>query len=131
MGFIGYAVQRGMGPGQVLVRIFLNCDEKPLAELPTIPEPVTLRPPEAIHFLHAVDVVFDHKGDRCRFRGLDTISAVRKFNRLLGSLDERAREHNRDPNTMFRSSDEFLAVLARVKNVRQFSPDIPGLFLSG
>ncbi len=131
MGFIGYIAKRGVASGQDLVRIFLNCDEKPLTGAPTIPEPVTLRPPEAIHFLHAVDVIFDHKGDGCRLRGLDTVSAVRKFNRLLGSLDGRARKQNRDPNTMFRSSDEFLAVLARVKNVRQFSPDIPGLFLSG
>lgn len=121
VGFIGYAVKRSVAPRQDLVRIFINCEEKPATERAELPEPRNLRPPANIRFLHVVDVLFDRHGEGCRLRGLDTISAMRKFNRFLGSLVERAREQKRDPNGIFRSVEDLLGVLARVKNVRRFS----------
>ncbi|MFQ5818253.1 MAG: hypothetical protein ACE5H2_09920 [Terriglobia bacterium] len=122
MGFIGYAARRQVAPDQDLVRIFLNCEEKPATEPMPLADPQDLRPPEDIRFLHAVDVVFDRRQNECRLRGLDTLSAVRKFNRFLGSLAERAREQGQDPNSVFESADNLLATLARVKNARRFSP---------
>ncbi len=90
-----------------------------------MPDPQDLRPPEGIGFLHAVDVIFEPGKSGCRLRGLDSLSAVRKFNRFLGSLSERAREQHWDPNSVFDSADSLLATLARVKNSRQFLPESP------
>lgn len=122
MGFIGYSARRPFAPGQELIRIFINCQEKPGGDAVPLPDPQDLRPPATIRFLHAVDVIFDRERGECRLRGLDTLSAVRKFNRLLGSLAERAREQRQDPNSVFDSADSLLATLARVKNGRRFSP---------
>lgn len=122
MGFIGYAARRQVTPGQDLVRIFLNCEEEPPADSQPLPEPRDLRPPAGIRFLHAVDVIFEPSQGGCSLRGLDTLSAVRKFNRFLGSLSERAREQHQDPNSVFGSPESLLATLARVKNSRDFSP---------
>lgn len=69
----------------------------------------------------SVDVTFDRQGRECRLRGLDSLSAVRKFNRFLGALSERAREQHQDPNSVFESAEDLLATLARVKNARNFS----------
>ncbi len=121
MGFIGYAARRQAAPDQDWVRIFINCEEKPATDSQLLPDPQDLRPPEGIRFLHAVDVVFDRRQNECRLRGLDTLSAVRKFNRFLGSLSERAREQRQDPNSVFDSAENLLATLARVKNARNFS----------
>lgn len=121
MGFIGYAARREFASGQDLVRIFINCEEEPAIDSRTVPEPQELRPPRGIRFLHAVDLIFDHQGKECRLRGLDSLSATRKFNRFLGSLAERAREQRQDPNSVFASADNLLATLARVKNSRFFS----------
>ena len=121
MGFIGYAARRHLAPQQDLVRIFINCEEKPARDSAALPDPQDLRPPASIRFLHAVDVSFDRQRGECRLRGLDTLSAVRKFNRFLGSLAEGAREQRQDPNSVFDSADTLLATLARVKNARRFS----------
>ncbi len=126
MGFIGYATRRQAAPDQDWVRIFINCEEKPATDSQLLPDPQDLRPPAGIRFLHAVDVVFDRRQNECRLRGLDSLSAVRKFNRFLGSLSERAREpesgeQRQDPNSVFDSADNLLATLARVKNARNFS----------
>jgi hypothetical protein len=121
MGFIGYAARKPFAPGQDVVRIFLNCEEKAAPDLRRLPEPTELRPPESICFLHAVDVIFDRQRREPSLRGLDSLSATRKFNRFLGALAERAREQRQDPNSVFASADNLLATLARIKN-SQFFP---------
>jgi len=121
VGFIGYAARRAFAPGQDLVRIFINCEEKPAPEPVALPDPLDLRPPEGVRFLHSVDVIFDRQEEEPRLRGLESLSAVRKFNRFLGALAERAREQRQDPASIFESVDNLLATLARIKNSRDFS----------
>lgn len=121
MGFIGYAARNEVSPGQDLVRIFINCEDAPPAEPAPLPDPQDLRPPAGIRFLHAVDVIFDRQQGECQLAGLDSLSAVRKFNRFLGALSERAREQRQDPNSVFDSAQSLLATLARIKNSRRFS----------
>lgn len=123
MGFIGYAARRDVGPGRDLVRIFLNCEEKPTPPSagPALLEPHDLRQPQGIRFLHAVDVIFDRERAEPTLRGLESLSAARKFNRFLGALAERARERRHDPASVFESADNLLATLARIKNARDFS----------
>lgn len=121
MGFIGYAARSEVFPGRDLVRIFINCEDAPPVEPAPLPEPQDLRPPAGIRFLHAVDVVFDRQQGECQLSGLDSLSAVRKFNRFLGALSERAREQRQDPNSVFDSAQSLLATLARIKNSRRFS----------
>jgi hypothetical protein len=122
MGFIGYASRRGLEPGTDLVRIFINCEDEPPPDAQPLPEPADLRPSEGVRFLHAVDVVFPPRSDEPVLRGLDSLSAVRRFNRFLGALAERAREQGEDPNSVFTAADNLLATLARIKNSRQFTP---------
>lgn len=122
MGFIGYAARKDHEPGTDLVRIFINCEDEPPLDVQPLPEPADLRPPDGVRFLHAVDVVFPRRSHEPVLRGLDSLSAVRKFNRFLGALAERAREQGEDPNSVFTSADDLLATLVRIKNSRQFTP---------
>jgi len=128
VGFIGYAARKEVAPGQDLVRIFLNCEQKPAPEQPAPPsagpallDPQDLRPPHGIRFLHAVDVIFDRERAEPTLRALESLSAARKFNRFLGALSERARERRHDPASVFESAENLLATLARIKNARDFS----------
>jgi hypothetical protein len=122
MGCIGYAARKDFEPGTDLVRIFINCENEPPPDAQPLLEPADLRPPEDVRFLHAVDVVFLRRSDEPVLRGLDSLSAVRRFNRFLGALAERAREQGEDPNSVFASADNLLATLGRIKNSRQFTP---------
>jgi len=82
-------------------------------------DPAGLSLPDDIRFLHAIDVLFEER--RCRFTGLDTLSAVRKFHRFMGALEERAREMGQDHNWPFESTRNLLETLARIKNSRDYS----------
>ncbi|MCZ6766199.1 MAG: hypothetical protein O7D32_04635 [bacterium] len=78
-----------------------------------------LSPPDDIGFLHAIDVLFEER--RCRFTGLDTLSAVRKFHRFMGALGARAREIGQGHDWPFESTGNLLETLARIKNSRDYS----------
>ena len=122
LGFIGYAARRNVTPGRDVVRIFINCER---TDAPTVGprqrlnDPAGLSLPDDIRFLHAIDVLFEER--RCRFTGLDTLSAVRKFHRFMGALEERAREMGQDHNWPFESTRNLLETLARIKNSRDYS----------
>ena len=122
LGFIGYAARRNVTPGRDVVRIFINCahtDAPTVGQRQCLNDSAGLSPPDDIRFLHAIDVLFEER--RCRFTGLDTLSAVRKFHRFMGALGARAREMGQDHDWPFESTRNLLETLARIKNSRDYS----------
>ena len=104
MGFIGY---RRHDHG---VRIFLECSES---------EPGR----GTASCTYPVDVIFSERG--VRFEGVNDIFALKKFYKLVNSLEERAREHHRDRQAVFRSPEELLEHLRLTRNSREFAEDPP------
>jgi hypothetical protein len=128
LGFIGYAARRDVTPGRDVVRIFINCehaDATAVDQRERLNDPAELSPPDDIRFLHAVDVLVEER--QCRFTGLDTLSAIRKFHRFMGALGERAREMGQGQDWPYESTGNLLKTLARIKNSRDFSsiPSVP------
>lgn len=98
MGFIGY--QRNGDR----VRIYLECAE---------------RPDGAVEHSYAVDVLFS---PAVRLEGVNDILALKKFYKLVNSLEERAREHGRERTGVFASPESLLEHLAWTRNAREFAP---------
>jgi hypothetical protein len=104
MGFIGYRRhERG-------VRVFLECSEAELGA-------------GTVSCTYPVDVVFTDNG--VRFEGLTDIFALKKFYKLVNSLEERARENNRDRQVVFHSPENLLEHLRLTRNAREFAEDPP------
>lgn len=97
MGFIGY-----LRDGDA-VRIFLECSE-----------------PDG--YTYAVDVVF---GAQLEFRGVHDVLSLKKFYKLVHSLEERAREHGREWQRVFDSPESLLEHLAWTRNSREFPSGSP------
>lgn len=102
MGFIGYRRQ------DARVRIFLECSESE---------------PGRVTCTYPVDVVFAGQG--VRLEGVSDIFALKKFYKLVNSLEERAREQNRDRQVVFRSPEDLLAHLRLTRNSHEFAEDPP------
>jgi hypothetical protein len=96
--FIGYKVFREDNFAQVT--IFLNCRDE-------------------ADFESAVDVIFE-ENEPARFDGIDGLSVIKKFNRLIGSLEERAREEKASRGQVFQSANDLIYFLSRVKNSKEF-----------
>lgn len=104
MGFIGYRRHdRG-------VRIFLECSEPESGE-------------GAVSCTYPVDVIFTEQG--VRLEGVNDIFALKKFYKLVNSLEERAREQNRDRQVVFHSPEDLLEHLRLTRNAREFAEDPP------
>ena len=120
LGFIGYAARRNVTPGRDVVRIFINCartDGPPIeGERQRLNDPAGLSPPDDIRFLHAIDVLFEER--QCRFTGLDTLSAVRKFHRFMGALGARAREMGRGHDWPFESTGRQAPLSKKVESLQ-------------
>ncbi len=104
MGFIGY-LRHNEG-----VRIFLECSE---------PESSA----GAVSCTYPVDVIFS--GQAVHLEGVRDIFALKKFYKLVNSLEERAREHKRDRQVVFRSPEDLLQHLRLTRNSREFPEDPP------
>ena len=104
MGFIGYRHHNNR------VRIFLECSE-----------PESGSGAGGISCTYPVDVIFSGQG--VRLEGLHDIFALKKFYKLVNSLEERAREHRRDRQVVFRSPEDLLEHLRLTRNSREFSED--------
>ena len=103
-GFIGYRFIKRKGIE--LVRIYLNCKDES-------------------HFDGSVDVIFENhspnqKEGTPKFSGLDELSIIKKFNRFIGCLEERAQDVKISRERVFKSPIQLLALLARVKNSKNF-----------
>ncbi len=110
MGFIGYlryneGHNKGHNEG---VRIFLECSESGAG---------------AVSCTYPVDVIFTQRG--VRLEGVGDIFALKKFYKLVNSLEERAREHSRDRQLVFGSPEDLLEHLRLTRNSRQFAEDPP------
>ena len=103
-GFIGYKVLKRQGAD--IVRIYLNCKDD-------------------FHYEGTVDIIFENKSanqkyESPKFNGLDELSRIKKFNRFIGCLEERARDAKVPRERVFESPKQLLALLARVKNSKNF-----------
>jgi len=96
VGFIGY-----LRDGDV-VRIFLECTDH--------------------DYSYAVDVAFQPK---LELRGVTDVLSLKKFYKLVNSLEERAREHGREWQRVFESPESLIEHLAWTRNAREFSPGNP------
>jgi len=105
LGFIGYQKQREVN-GDEVVRIYLECEEKPASETACG---------------YAVDVIFAGGGAPCRLRGVEGVLVLKKFYKLLFSLEERAREHGNDWRAVMESAERLLEHLRYTRNARDFS----------
>lgn len=117
MGFIGY-LRRREGSDAEAVRIFLECREETQAGDPAA-DPAS--PSPTIRYTYAVDVVFPGAQSPCRLRGVDGILTLKKFYKLVHSLEERAREHGNSRQKVFESVDGLLEHLAYTRNARDFT----------
>ena len=96
--FIGYSRPKS-AEGEA-IRIFLNCADETRYE-------------------QAVDVIFPKQGG-FEFRGVNTLPAIKKFNRLINALEKRAREENVPREKVFESATRLKYFLSRIKNSREF-----------
>ena len=113
MGFIGYRREcEGDSPSdspsnsEDIVRIYLECtDGREKTGTCTF----------------AVDVVFPAGNLPCRLRGVDSVLALKKFYKLIFSLEERAREHGNDWRSVMESPERMLEHLRYTRNARDFT----------
>ncbi len=117
MGFIGYLLQRD-GKADEVVRIFLECREDFHPSDPANDPPG--EPLLGICYTYAVDVVFPGGKPPCRLRGVEGILVLKKFYKLVNSLEERAREHGNDRQKVLGSVEGLLEHLTYTRNARDF-----------
>ena len=109
MGFIAYQelVEDRSLPG---VRIFMECQQMD----------------SSISYSYAVDVVFSAGSagkTGCALSGVDDILALKKFYKLVFSLEERARERGHDWKVVFESKGSLLEHLGYTRNARLLGAD--------
>lgn len=73
---------------------------------------------------YPIDVIFNEPGG-VRFEGVNTVYTLRKFAKLVATLEERARERSGDREFVFRSVGELLELLRLLKNAREFEEPRP------
>jgi hypothetical protein len=115
MGFIGYLVEYSENP---VVRVFMECNDEP-GEREAVPG-------EGISYTYAVDVIFPNDRPPCRLSGLDDILSLKKFYKVISSLEERAREHGNSRQAPLESIGGFVEHLRYTRNAR----DLAGVRLS-
>ncbi|MBI1955199.1 MAG: hypothetical protein HYS38_02285 [Acidobacteria bacterium] len=114
MGFIGYMVKKE-GKHDQFVRIFLECQEE-ATQNPNASGKIS-----RASYTYVVDVVFPGGMPPCRLEGIDNVLALKKFYKLVFSLEERAREHGNDRNKALNSVEGLLEHLAYTRNARDFT----------
>jgi hypothetical protein len=107
VGFIGY---RRHDSG---VRVFLECSDNDGAD----------GSDEKVDCSYPIDVVFTDRG--ARFAGVTDVFSLKKFYKLVNSLEERAREQGRDRQVILRSPEDLLEHLRLTRNAREFTSDPP------
>ena len=124
MGFIGYQVRRGPASEErsvYVVRIFLECRENSVDGNSGAKSGE--EPRSAISYTYAVDVEFPSGNSPCRFQGVDGVLVLKKFYKLVNSLEERAREHGNPRQMPLESVEALLEHLRYTRNAR----DLTGL----
>ena len=129
MGFIGYR-QEQESSGDEVVRIFLECRQLECRLESREAAPPREETPRDVTCEYAVDVVFP--GGRadsgqlsgktpCQLRGVDGVLVLKKFYKLVFSLEERAREHGNDWRCVMESPERLLEHLRYTRNARDFT----------
>lgn len=103
MGFIAYQVD-----GDSAVRIFMECQDEAAG---------------AVSYTHAVDVRFPVGRPGCSLAGVDGILALKKFYKLVFSLEERAREQGNDWQAVFDGAARLAEHLDYTRNARRLELD--------
>jgi hypothetical protein len=114
VGFIGYGSGRE-GTAET-VRIYLECQEEAVSQVPAHAGC------GSVSCRYAVDVVFPGGEAPCRLRGIDDILVLKKFYKMVFSLEERAREHGHEFRAVFASPQRLLEHLGYTRNARAFLP---------
>ncbi len=114
MGFIGYG--SGREGADETVRIYLECQEEAVSQEPARPGL------GKVSYRDAVDVVFPGGEAPCRLRGVDDILVLKKFYKVVFSLEERAREHGHEFRVVFASPQRLVEHLGYTRNARAFKP---------
>ncbi len=113
MGFIGYRAGHDHRSNPS-VRIFMECYDghsspagKHLAEAA-----------EAVSYTYAVDVIFPQGRPPCRLKGVEDVLSLKKFYKVVSSLEERAREHGNPRQAPLDSVEGLLEHLRYTRNAR-------------
>ena len=110
MGFIGYRMEQPVGADKV-ARIYLECREDTATEANAA----------VITCGDSIDVIFPGGKGPCRLRGVDGVLVLKKFYKLVFSLEERAREHGNDWRSVMASPVGLLEHLRLTRNARDFT----------
>lgn len=104
MGFIAYQV---LGDFDAIrrVRIYLECQDEPADE--------------ETSYSNAVDVEFVPGRAGCTLHGIHEILTLKKFYKLVFSLEERARERGHDWREVFASEQALVEHLDYTRNARK------------
>ena len=113
MGFIGYSDRDETG-GERSVRVYLECQE----------ESESGKAPSAVSFTYQMDFVFYGDKASCKVNGVEDVLALKKFYKLVFSLEERAREHGKDWRNVFSSAEDLLEHLRYTRNARDLKGNV-------
>ncbi len=120
MGFIAYQ-RLGTSDGPQTVRIYLECMDQPVPDGADRTARAISGSGPGLSFSFAVDLLFPG-GDRpCELRGIDGILPLKKFYKLVFSLEERAREHGNDWKDVTGSPASLLEHLRYTHNARDLT----------
>ena len=111
MGFIAYQVL-GEADRPRRVRILMECQQEPGADAAE----------NEVSYSYAVDVQFLPGQPGCTLHGIEEILALKKFYKLVFSLEERAREHGNDWAQVFASAEALIEHLDFTRNARRLAP---------
>jgi hypothetical protein len=125
LGFIGYLEKQDRdadGRADEIVRIFLECrDSSSSGESLETGAQQTEGVPLGISYTYAVDVIFPGGKPPCRFQGIKGVLVLKKFYKLVHSLEERAREHGNFRTQAMESVHDLVEHLGYTRNARNFT----------
>jgi hypothetical protein len=78
----------------------------------------------AVSCTYPIAVIFTAKGGP-RFEGVTNVFALKKFYKLVNSLEERAREQGRERQIILRSPEDLMEHLRLTNNSRELTADPP------
>lgn len=122
MGFIAYQVM-GEADRPQRVRILLECQQASGGGT----DAADAANDEPISYSYAVDVQFvpNPSGvpgqSSCTLHGIEELLALKKFYKLVFSLEERAREHGNDRQQVFASAEQLVEHLDYTRNARRLA----------
>ena len=112
MGFIAYQVL-GEADRPRRVRILMECQQE--SQQPDGGESAE----NNVSYAYAVDVQFIPGQPGCTLQGIEEILSLKKFYKVVAALEERAREHGNDRQSVFASAEALIEHLDYTRNTRR------------